>query len=61
MIMNSGRTDFTGRNNGKLSILEIQAVLTDSKLVEEVPRTNPDNYVLVWGKYLNLEHCSEIR
>lgn len=61
MIMNSGRADFTGRNKGKLSIQEIQAVIRDSKLIEEVPRTNPDNYVLVWGKHLNLEHCSEIR
>jgi putative sugar O-methyltransferase len=58
MIMNSGRTDFTGRNNGKLSIQEIQAALPGSKLIEEIPKTNPDNYVLIWGK--NLEHCSEI-
>lgn len=60
MIMNSGRTDFTGRNTGKLSIQEIQAALPDSKLIEEIPKTNPDNYVVVWGKNLNLEHCSEI-
>jgi putative sugar O-methyltransferase len=60
MIMNSGRTDFTGRNTGKLTIQEIQAALPGSKLIEEIPKTNPDNYVLIWGTNLNLEYCSEI-
>lgn len=58
MIMNSGRDDFTGRNSGKLSIHEIQAVLSNSEIIEETPKTNPDNYVLIWGKNLNLQNCS---
>jgi hypothetical protein len=48
MIMNSGRTNETGRSKGKLSINEIREYLPDSKVKEEIPLTGPDNYVLYW-------------
>lgn len=49
MIMNSGRTDFTGRSVGKLTLAEIQEILPGSRVLEEVPNTGIDNYVLIWG------------
>ena len=49
MIMNSGRTDFTGRSVGKLALAELQELLPGSRVLEEVPNTGTDNYVLIWG------------
>jgi hypothetical protein len=48
LTMNSGRENRTGRSTGKLSIDEIQRYLPNSKILEEVPKSGPDNYLLVW-------------
>ena len=48
MIMNSGRTNYTGRSVGKMSLSEIGQYLPNLKVLEELPRTSPDNYVIVW-------------
>ena len=49
LIMNSGRTNKTGRSDGKLTLQEMRGLLPDFELLEEVPKTGPDNYVIVWG------------
>jgi len=49
MIMNSGRTNNSGRSNGKLSLDMICEYLPNAKVKEEIPLTGPDNYVLYWG------------
>jgi len=49
MIMNSGKTDFTGRSAGKISLSELQKSITGLKVLQEIPLTGPDNYLLVWG------------
>ena len=48
MIMNSGRTNNSGRSNGKLSLDMICEYLPNAKVKEEIPLTGPDNYVLYW-------------
>ena len=48
MVMNSGRTNYTGRSNGKMTLGEILGYLPTSRVVEEYPQTSPDNYVIVW-------------
>lgn len=49
LIMNSGKSNETGRSLGKLDISEIRSYLPPSKLLPEIPLTSPDNYVLTWG------------
>jgi len=54
MIMNSGLSDYTGRSEGKLSLANIRKYLPNSVVVQEKPLTSRDNYILLWGKNLNL-------
>jgi putative sugar O-methyltransferase len=49
MIMNSGRTNETGRSTGKLSLDELKVLLPPFEILEEIPNSSPDNYVIVWG------------
>lgn len=49
MIMNSGLDNETGRGNGKLTLGELRTLLPKFEIFEEVPKTGPDNYVIVWG------------
>jgi len=49
MIMNSGLHNQTGRSDGKLTLGELKTLLPRFEILEEVPNTGPDNYVLVWG------------
>ena len=49
MIMNSGRSNITGRSEGKLSLDEIRSYIPNLQVKEEVPLTGPDNYII----YLN--------
>lgn len=49
MIMNSGRTNKTGRSLGKLHYKEIFEFLPNPRIEEEEPLTGPDNYVILWG------------
>lgn len=49
LIMNSGRENFTNRSVGKLNLKELQDLLPSFEVLEEMPKTGPDNYVIVWG------------
>lgn len=49
ITMNSGRTDVSGRSAGKMSLFEIMELLPPSEILEEDPKTGPDNYIIVWG------------
>ena len=48
MIMNSGRTNHTGRSSGKMTLTEITEYLPGMHVIEEVPLTSPDNYIIYW-------------
>jgi len=49
IIMNSGLSDITGRQNGKHTLDELRDKLPPFEVYEELPSTGPDNYVIVWG------------
>lgn len=49
LIMNTGKSNETGRSNGKLELSDISNVLPHSRVLPEIPLTSPDNYVLTWG------------
>ena len=49
MIMNSGRSNITGRSEGKLSLNEIRNYIPNLQLKEEFPLTGPDNYIIYWN------------
>ena len=48
MIMNSGRTNITGRSTGKHSISDLLKIIPNSRICEEEPLTGPDNFILIW-------------
>lgn len=50
MIMNSGKTDLTGRSAGKISLSELQNSINGLEVLQEIPLTGPDNYLLIWGR-----------
>ncbi len=50
MIMNSGRTNFSGRSTGKMTLKELNREIPTLEVREEYPKTGPDNYVLIWGR-----------
>jgi putative sugar O-methyltransferase len=49
LTMNSGRSDWTGRSAGKLTLDELRALLPGCEILEESPLTGPDNYIVIWG------------
>ncbi len=49
LIMNSGIRNYSGRSDGKLPLAELRNLLPDFEMLEEIPNTGPDNYVIVWG------------
>jgi hypothetical protein len=49
ITMNSGRSDVSGRSVGKMSLAEIVELLPSCEILEEDPKTGPDNYIIVWG------------
>jgi putative sugar O-methyltransferase len=49
LTMNSGRTNYSGRSKGKMSLTELIALLPNAEVIEEDPLTGPDNYLIVWG------------
>lgn len=49
ITMNSGRSNVSGRSTGKMSLLEITELLPPCEILEEDPKTGPDNYIIVWG------------
>lgn len=49
LIMNSGLSNYTGRQDGKYTLTELREKLPPFDIFEELPKTGPDNYVIVWG------------
>ena len=49
LIMNSGRTNHTGRSTGKLNFNEIKVDIPNAEILPESPLTGLDNYLLIWG------------
>jgi hypothetical protein len=49
LIMNSGRSNKSGRSTGKVSLEEIKLLLPYIEVLEETPKTGPDNYLIVWS------------
>ncbi len=49
MIMNSGKSNLTGRSNGKITFEELKAAIPSLQSGLEIPNTGPDNYVVYWG------------
>ena len=49
LIMNSGKTDISGRSSGKYTLEDLRKVLPAFEVLEEDPVTGPDNYVIIWG------------
>lgn len=49
LIMNSGMNNSSGRSDGKLHLAELKTLLPDFEILDEIPNTGPDNYVIVWG------------
>ena len=49
MIMNSGRTDLTGRSSGKMTVNEIISYIPSATVLDENPKTSKDNYIIIWG------------
>lgn len=50
LTMNSGRSNHTGRSQGKLSLKEIFQLIPGCEIIEEYPLTGPDNYIIIWGR-----------
>jgi putative sugar O-methyltransferase len=48
MIMNSGRSNITGRSEGKLTLDEMRKYIPNLQVKEEIPLTGPDNYIIYW-------------
>ena len=48
LIMNSGRSNITQRSDGKMSLEEIKSFIPNLEVLEEIPLTGPDNYVIFW-------------
>jgi putative sugar O-methyltransferase len=49
LIMNSGMNNSSGRSDGKLHLAELRTLLPVFEILDEIPNTGPDNYVIVWG------------
>lgn len=49
LIMNSGRTNESGRSTGKITLNELQELINDLQIHPEHPLTGVDNYVITWG------------
>jgi hypothetical protein len=49
LIMNSGKTDITGRSAGKLLTSDFLSAIPGAEIFSENPLSGPDNYLLLWG------------
>ena len=50
VIMNSGDSNKTGKSKGKITLQEIMSRIPNARVLPEIPRTDLDNYVLVWNE-----------
>lgn len=48
MTMNTGRGNFSGRKRDQLDVSELLRIIPNSRIIEEVPKTNIDNYIIIW-------------
>jgi hypothetical protein len=48
LLMNSGKTDQTGRSAGKMSLEQILNEIPNAKVSAEIPQSGPDNYLISW-------------
>ena len=48
MQMNSGKSNFTKRSHGKITIEELLQKIPNSRVLPEIPLSGPDNYLLIW-------------
>lgn len=49
LTMNSGKVDFAGRDDEKLSLDELTHLLPPFTVFNEEPLTAPNNYIIAWG------------
>jgi len=49
ITMNSGRSNVSGRSAGKMTLADLAELLPPFEILEEDPKTGPDNYLIVWG------------
>ena len=50
MIMNSGLRNKTTRSDGKLKYEELNILVPEMSVIEEIPLTSVDNYIILWGQ-----------
>ena len=48
MTMNTGRGNLSGRKRNQLEMDELLKKIPNSRIIEEVPKTNVDNYIIIW-------------
>lgn len=48
MTMNTGRGNVSGRIRNQLDVSELLQIIPNSRVIEEVPKTNIDNYIIIW-------------
>jgi putative sugar O-methyltransferase len=48
LIMNSGRENHSGRNEGKLTFEELLKLIPELEILPEIPNTGKDNYLIYW-------------
>jgi len=48
MTMNTGRGNLSGRKRNQLELDELLEKIPNSRIIEEVPKTNVDNYIIIW-------------
>ena len=48
MTMNTGRGNLSGRKRNQLDLDKLLKKIPNSRIIEEVPRTNVDNYIIIW-------------
>ena len=49
LMMNSGKTNVTGRSTGKLAMADFLSSIPGVEIFPENPLSGPDNYLLLWG------------
>jgi phospholipid N-methyltransferase len=49
LTMNTGKTD-ASRDQNKLTLEDLRGYLPEFEVLNEVPLTSPNNYLIVWGR-----------
>jgi putative sugar O-methyltransferase len=48
LIMNSGRENHAGRNEGKMTLEDLVRLIPEIEILPEIPNTGQDNYLIYW-------------